>query len=148
MQSQIFSIIITVFSVTWSFRNHSNVLIYCLRNIPYYFFKNWSIVFRILWWVQKNSICLKYKYFVTFINVFTVTFDQWNVSLLNKSVLLQTFKCVDKSDNQRQQFWRSKQINDLRCYKMTVRVWTVCPLHWLWQQNRFICSVNKDYMFI
>ncbi len=32
-QSWIFSIITPVFSVTWSFRNHSNMLICCLRNI-------------------------------------------------------------------------------------------------------------------
>jgi len=32
-QSWIFSIITPVFSVTWSFRNHSNTLIWCLRNI-------------------------------------------------------------------------------------------------------------------
>jgi len=35
MQSWIFSIISPVFSVTWSFRNHSNMLIWCL-NISYY----------------------------------------------------------------------------------------------------------------
>jgi len=34
-QSWIFSIITPVFSVTWSFRNHSNMLICCWRNIPY-----------------------------------------------------------------------------------------------------------------
>ncbi len=33
MQSWIFSIITPVFSVTWSFRNHSNMLILCSRNI-------------------------------------------------------------------------------------------------------------------
>ncbi len=38
--------------------------------------------------VQKNSIHLKYKYFVT-VNVFTVFFYQFNVFLLNKSL---TFK--------------------------------------------------------
>ncbi len=32
-QSWIFSIITPVFSVTWSFRNHSNMLIFCSRNI-------------------------------------------------------------------------------------------------------------------
>ncbi len=35
-QSKIFSIITPVFSVTWSFRNHSNVLICSSRNIYYY----------------------------------------------------------------------------------------------------------------
>jgi len=31
-QSWIFSIITSVFSVTWSFRNHSNMLIWCFKN--------------------------------------------------------------------------------------------------------------------
>ncbi len=34
--------------------------------------------------VQKNSIYLKYKSFCNIINVITVIFDQFNVSLLNK----------------------------------------------------------------
>ncbi len=33
----IFSIITPVFSVTWSFRNHSNMLIWCSRKFSYYF---------------------------------------------------------------------------------------------------------------
>ncbi len=33
----IFSIITPVFSVTWSFRNHSDMLIWCSRNISFYF---------------------------------------------------------------------------------------------------------------
>jgi len=33
----IFSIITPVFSVTWSFRNHSNMRIWCSRNISYYY---------------------------------------------------------------------------------------------------------------
>ncbi len=36
MHSWIFRIITPVFSVTWSFRNHSNMMICCPRNIPYY----------------------------------------------------------------------------------------------------------------
>ncbi len=47
----------------------------------------------ILWYVfqhslinRKNSIYLKKKYFV--INIFTVTFDQFDVSLLNKNINL------------------------------------------------------------
>ncbi len=46
-QSWHFSIITRVFSVTWSFRNHSNMLICCLRNIYYVIhlkpFKNVSL---------------------------------------------------------------------------------------------------------
>jgi len=37
MQSWIFNIILPVFSVTWSFRNHCNMLICCSRNISYYY---------------------------------------------------------------------------------------------------------------
>ncbi len=35
---------------------------------------------------MKNSICLKYKIVCNIINVFTVTFDQFNVSLQNQSI--------------------------------------------------------------
>jgi len=35
-QSWNFSIITLVFSVTWSFRNHLNMLIWCAGNISYY----------------------------------------------------------------------------------------------------------------
>jgi len=35
MRSWIFSIITPVFSVTWSFRNHSNMLIWSLWNFYY-----------------------------------------------------------------------------------------------------------------
>jgi len=40
MQIWIFSIITSVFSVTWSFRNHSNMLI-CSRNVSssYYYYQ-------------------------------------------------------------------------------------------------------------
>ncbi len=41
LQSCIFSIIAPVFSVTWSFRNHSNMLICCSRNI-YYYYQCWK----------------------------------------------------------------------------------------------------------
>jgi len=53
MWSWISSIITPVFSVTWSFRNHSNMLICCSRNIYYQCWKP-------LCWrkVQKKSIYL------------------------------------------------------------------------------------------
>ncbi len=38
--------------------------------------------------VQKNSSYLKYKSNNIIINVFTVTFEQFNASLLNKSIHL------------------------------------------------------------
>ncbi len=47
MQSWIFSIIIPVFSVTWSFRNHYNMLICCSRKNSHYY-KCWKLFFRIL----------------------------------------------------------------------------------------------------
>ncbi len=37
IKNRIFSVITSVFSVTWSFRNHSNMLIYCSRNISDYY---------------------------------------------------------------------------------------------------------------
>ncbi len=49
MQSWIFSIIIPVFSVTWSFRNHSNMLICCSRhNSSYQYWK--QLCCKILLW--------------------------------------------------------------------------------------------------
>jgi len=40
MQSWIFTIIITpVFSVSWSFRNHFNMLIRCSKHIPWEYWK-------------------------------------------------------------------------------------------------------------
>jgi len=42
-----------VFSVTWSFRNYSNMLIWCSRNISYYY----------QCWKKKNSV-------ETLINIF------------------------------------------------------------------------------
>ncbi len=59
MQRCIFSIITPVFIVTWLFRNHSNILSCCSRNIYYYqlsmFFFMFVVslihVFRILWWI-------------------------------------------------------------------------------------------------
>ncbi len=62
MQSCIFSIITPVFSVTWSFRNHSNILICCSRKITDYH-QCWKRIyfpeFFYEWKVQKNSIYLK-----------------------------------------------------------------------------------------
>ncbi len=65
------------FSITWSFRNHSNMLIFCSRNIDYYYqcWKKlcclillWKQFFFFLWWTFN------------IINVFTVSFDQFNTS--------------------------------------------------------------------
>jgi len=59
MQSWIFSIITPVFSVTWSFRNYFNMLMWCSRNISYLHFLE-----------QQTEI------FYNIINVFILTFDQ------------------------------------------------------------------------
>ncbi len=98
MQSWIFSIITSVFSVTWSFRNHSNMLICYSRNIIInaensysvtILWKPWYIFFRIIWWLE-SCIYLKQK---SFVNVSTVIFDQFNASLLNKCI-----NCFQKSE--------------------------------------------------
>jgi len=57
-----------VFSVTWSFRNHSNV-IWCSRNISYYcqcwkqlrfIFSLWYTFFQDSWWIESSKEhCLK-----------------------------------------------------------------------------------------
>jgi len=39
-----------VFRVTWSSRNHSNMPIYCSRNISYYYHQCWKhILLQFLW---------------------------------------------------------------------------------------------------
>ncbi len=96
MQIWIFSIITPVFSITWSFRNHSNMLICCSINISYYYqcwkqlcclillVKPWYFVLSGFFegTVQKNSLYLKQNV----IHVFTITFDQFKASLLNKDI--------------------------------------------------------------
>ncbi len=62
MQNWIFSIITPVFSVTWSFRNHSTMLIWLLKK-EHYFYKQ---LFEI--------------------EIFCIIFDQFYASLLNKVV--------------------------------------------------------------
>ncbi len=77
------------------FRNHSNMLICCSRNIsdyyqcwkqlccPIFLWKPWCILFfTILWWIEssKEQHLFETEIFCNIINVFTVTFDQFNVS--------------------------------------------------------------------
>ncbi len=71
-QSCIFSIITPVFSVTWSFKNHSNMLICCSRNIYYY--QCWKLLccFIFLWKMWYHSVLgkiKKYKWIFFFNNV-------------------------------------------------------------------------------
>ncbi len=80
------------------FRNHSNVLICCSRNISDYY-QCWKqlcctiflrtpwhiLVFRILWWIEssKEQHLFEMEFFCNIINVFT---DQFNASLQNKGI--------------------------------------------------------------
>ncbi len=45
--------------------------------------------FMILWWIgnSKEHYLFKVEVFYKILNVFTVTFDQFNVSLLNKIII-------------------------------------------------------------
>ncbi len=65
--------------VTWSFGNHSNMLIWCCRKKMYS---------RIFWmnWKLKEHNWIKIEVFCN-INIFTVNFDQYNSYLLNKSII-------------------------------------------------------------
>jgi len=72
-----------VFSITWSFRNHSNMMIWCSRRISYYY-QCWKVVLL-------NIFEEIVRHFVDFMNrtlLFTVTFDQFNMTLLNKIIIL------------------------------------------------------------
>ncbi len=82
--------------------NHSNMPICCSRNINYY--KYWNLccllflrkpflcIFfsRIIWWIEgsKEDRRCKTENLWNIINVFTVTFDQFNTSLLNTIICL------------------------------------------------------------
>ncbi len=93
------------------FRNHFNMLIYCSRNISDYYqcwkqlWKLWCILFffdvfpficlflfvyfsLILWWTEssKEQHLFEVEIFCNIIHVFTVTFDQFNASLLNRNM--------------------------------------------------------------
>ncbi len=96
-QSWIFSTITPVFSVTWSFINHSDMLICCSRNISYYN-QSWKqfccIIF--LW----NPLCIYFMFFWC-LNYFESSkelhfwnriqschLDQFSMSLLSKVFIL------------------------------------------------------------
>ncbi len=89
-QSWIFSIITPVFSVTWSFRNHSNMLkkhflLLSMRKtvvLIHIYVEIVMLFFSILWWTKFKITVLIWN--GNIINAFTVTFDQFNASLLNK----------------------------------------------------------------
>ncbi len=85
------------------FRNHNNMLICCSRNISDYYqcwkqmcctiflWKLWYILFvRIHRWIEtsEKQHLFEIEIYCNIINVFTDTFDQFNASLMNKSVNL------------------------------------------------------------
>ncbi len=98
----IFSIIPPVFSVTWS----SEIIIICwfaaqqtfliIINVEnscaaQYFCGNWYILFfKIHRWIEtsEKQHLFEIEIYCNIINVFTGTFDQFNASLMNKSVNL------------------------------------------------------------
>ncbi len=98
MESWIFSMITPVFSVTWSFRNHSNLLLkkhllLCVENscavpcfcgnrdIQYFIFQD-SLMNRKF----KRTALIWIEIFCEVIIVFHVIFDQFNASLMKESI--------------------------------------------------------------
>jgi len=71
-----FCITTAVFGVTWSFRNHSNMLICCLRNIFNILnisVKLWNnFCFKLLWWIEGSYSPQTFKYQMQKVN-WTVT---------------------------------------------------------------------------
>ncbi len=83
------------------FRNHSNMLIFFSRNISDYY-QCWKqlcctiflwkpsciLFFKIHRWIEssKEQHLFETEIFCNIINVLTVTFDQFNASLMNKSI--------------------------------------------------------------
>jgi len=85
--SWIFSIITPVFSVTWSFRNHSNVMICCSRhNSNYYQFWKQLCFFIFLWKLHFQDCFMNRELLFEreILKLFTLTFIQFNVLLINK----------------------------------------------------------------
>ncbi len=79
-----FSACITlVFSVTWSFRNHSNVQIQCLKSI-YSYYQCWKHLYLFKPWYSY----LKFKRTCLFLNIVNVFFDKCNTFLPSKSINL------------------------------------------------------------
>ncbi len=87
-QSWVFSI---VTPVTWSFRNHSNNMIYCSNNIFYYYYyveDHWVEFFQVYFMNRKfrrTAFIWNRNLLYHSINVFII-FDLFKASLLNKSI--------------------------------------------------------------
>ncbi len=80
MQSYIFSSITPVFSVTWSFRNHSNMKSCYLRNINIIVIINLNVISII----TTENCCATYC--SVSLNVFSAILNQMNAFLVNKKV--------------------------------------------------------------
>ncbi len=82
--------IYTITPITWSIRNHSNILICCSKNIYYYYVEDsWVEFFRFLWWIESSEEqhLSGIEIFCNIINVFIIIFDQFKASLLNKVLI-------------------------------------------------------------
>ncbi len=81
--------------VTWSFRNHSNILICCnFFSLLLLCWKQLSRIFQISFMNRRKfrtAFIWNKKIFCNIINVFIITFDQFKASLLNKSINLYNF---------------------------------------------------------
>ncbi len=144
-----FSIITPVFSVTWSFRNDSNMLICCSviinyywsSNIrPYYYYQDWKMFLllhvlvkkiRILWWIEssKENNCLKLN-LCNILKVFTVIFDRINAFLLNKSInviqkMKKTSNCNLNNISEEIRVMMSKSQNSLLVFSQMKNAFTV-----------------------
>ncbi len=72
------------FTVTWSFRNHSNLIIWCSRNIPYYYYQCWKefccqIFLWKLWYIYYHK------------KVWKITLMTFKLSLNWSNVTVKTF---------------------------------------------------------
>ncbi len=97
MQCWIFSTITQVFSVTWSFRNHSNMLICCSRNISshyqywkwlcclYFFVETMILIFLDSLMNRKSSVFFHRNIIKS---DFTVSFGQRNKYILKVNLMV------------------------------------------------------------
>ncbi len=159
----------SAFRVTWSFRNHSNMLIWYSRNIFYLLPTLKTVVLLNIfcrnWFFFQTSLMYRKFTIATFIwnrifnnvNIFTVTFDQFDVSLINKkySLLLTDSKLLNcfspfKKDQwglNIRQLWLSlhrqnmfnisslEQQHDDSMTRLYIFEWTI-PLILLWEPKQ------------
>ncbi len=142
MQSWILIIITPVFSVTWSFRNQSNMLICCSRNI-YYYYQCWkSCAAHYLKNPEKNCVMVSTKYKLQKNSIYL---KHWNIitlsllSLLNKLMdpcfikAFISFKIINKQIVT-PTFWKGVQMS------------CSCSLHW--QHHILVPSLESVSMIM